>query len=138
MEHAFKLVMKLGSKRIGILGLSFKAGTDDLRESPIVVLIEMLLGEGCELTVYDPDVSLSKLVGANRRYIEQAIPVISSLMVSTVNEVLEQSDVLIVSKKNKEFVDLFERIPADKTVIDLVRLQQDLTNKPLHYDGICW
>jgi len=138
LDHALNLVLQAGKKRIGILGLSFKAGTDDLRESPIVVLIEMLIGKGYELTVYDEEVSVSQLIGANRRYIEQTIPHISSLMVPTVEKVVEKSDVLVVSKKNKEFQEMLGRIPNDKKVIDLVRLQQDLTNKPSGYEGICW
>ena len=138
LEHAFNLVTKTGRKKIGVLGLSFKAGTDDLRESPIVMLIEMLIGKGYNLVVYDEEVSLSKLIGANRRFIEQTIPHISSLMVSSVNEVFVQSEVIVVSKKNKEFQDMLATAPADKKIIDLVRIPKDLSKAPANYEGICW
>lgn len=138
LDHALKLVLNTGRKKIGVLGLSFKAGTDDLRESPIVILIEMLLGKGYELVVYDEEVSLSQLIGANRRFIEQTIPHISSLMVSSVEEVLQRSDVIVVSKKNKEFKDVLGNVPPEKIVIDLVRLHPDLSQKPTRYEGICW
>jgi GDP-mannose 6-dehydrogenase len=138
IEHAFNLVAKAGKKKIGVLGLSFKAGTDDLRESPIVILIEMLIGKGYSLVVYDEEVSLSKLIGANRRFIESTIPHISSLMVSSVNEVFEKSEVVIVSKKNKEFQDALATAPADKKIIDLVRIPKDLAKAPSNYEGICW
>lgn len=138
LEHAFNLVAKTGRRKIGVLGLSFKAGTDDLRESPIVVLIEQLIGKGYSLVVYDEEVSLSKLIGANRRYIEQTIPHISSLMVSTIDEVFGQSEVIIVSKKNKDFHDALAAAPADKRIIDLVRIRKDLSKAPANYEGICW
>jgi len=138
LEHALSLVLQTGKKRVGILGLSFKAGTDDLRESPIAVLIEMLLGKGYELAVYDEEVSLSKLIGANRRYIEQAIPHISSLMVSSIQTVLEKSEVIVVSKRTQEFQDMLATLLPGKAVIDLVRLKDDLSEKPSGYEGICW
>jgi GDP-mannose 6-dehydrogenase len=138
IEHAFNLVTKAGRKKVGVLGLSFKAGTDDLRESPIVILIEMLIGKGYNLAIYDEEVSLSKLIGANRRFIESTIPHISSLMVGSVSEVFERSEVIIVSKKNKEFQDALAAAPSDKKVIDLVRIPKDLSKAPANYEGICW
>lgn len=138
LEHAFELVQRTGQTRIGVLGLSFKTGTDDLRESPIVLLIERLLGKGYQLAVYDEEVSLSQLIGANRRYIEQTIPHISSLIRPTIAEVFNASQVVVVSKKSKAFQDAVAHHADGKTVIDLARILPDLTQKPSAYDGICW
>lgn len=138
LDHAFNLVQQAGKKRIGVLGLSFKAGTDDLRESPIVILIERLLGKGYSLTIYDEEVSLSQLIGANRRYIEQTIPHISSLMVSDLSEVFSKSDLIIVSKKTPQFVDALAKKMDGKAMIDLVRLWREPVAGKSGYEGICW
>jgi GDP-mannose 6-dehydrogenase len=138
IDAAFNLVRKTGKMRIGVLGLSFKAGTDDLRESPIVTLIETLIGKGYRLKIYDEEVSLAKLHGANRRYIEQTIPHISSLMTSSVQEVIDSSEVVVISKKGAQFADAVRKLTEDRVVIDLVRLFPDLTQKPSRYEGICW
>jgi GDP-mannose 6-dehydrogenase len=98
----------------------------------------MLLGKGYQLAVYDEEVSLSQLIGANRRYIEQTIPHISSLIVGSVDEVVAASEVVIVSKKNKEFQEVIGKLPAETVVIDLVRIVENLSAKPSHYEGICW
>ena len=122
LDHAFESVQRTGKKRIGVLGLSFKAGTDDLRESPIVILIERLLGKGYKLAIYDEEVSLSQLIGANRRYIEQTIPHISSLMVPNLGDVFAQSDLIVVSKKTPQFIEALEKNRAGKALLDLVRI----------------
>ena len=138
IEAAFNMVRRTGKMSIGVLGLSFKAGTDDLRESPIVTLIETLIGKGYRLKIYDEEVSLAKLVGANRRYIEQTIPHISSLMTASVQEVLDTSEVIVISKKGPQFAEAIRKLPEDRVVIDLVRLFPDLNEKPAQYEGICW
>ncbi|HYT60352.1 MAG TPA: UDP-glucose/GDP-mannose dehydrogenase family protein [Haliangiales bacterium] len=138
VDLAFNLVRRTGKKRIGVLGLSFKAGTDDLRESPIVLLIESLIGKGYQVAVYDEEVSLAKVFGANKRYIEQTIPHISSLMVQSVKEAIESSEVVIISKKCPEFKKELAALANDRMVIDLVRLLPDLREKPANYEGICW
>lgn len=138
IELAFNLVRRTGKMRIGVLGLSFKAGTDDLRESPIVSLIESLIGKGCQVKVYDEEVSLAKIYGANRRYIEQTIPHISSLMAASVEEVIEGSEVIVVSKKGPQFADMVARHAGERVVIDLVRLNANLKDTPANYEGICW
>jgi GDP-mannose 6-dehydrogenase len=138
LEHAFGLVAKTGKTRIGVLGLSFKAGTDDLRESPIVILIERLLGKGCKLAIYDEEVSLSQLIGANRRYIDQTIPHIASLMVPSVADVFSRSDVVLVSKRTPQFQDAVAKNAGGKMVIDLVRLTPEGGGESAHYEGICW
>ncbi len=135
---AFDLVRKTGKMHIGILGLSFKAGTDDLRESPIVTLIETLIGKGYKVRIYDEEVSLARIFGANRRYIEETIPHISSLMTASVEEVLETSEVVVVSKKGPQFAEAIKKLPPDRKVIDLVRLLPNVTDKSSNYEGICW
>ena len=136
IERAVEMVMSSGKKRVGVLGFSFKAGTDDLRESPMVTLIETLIGKGFELALYDRHVSLAKLVGANKEYIEREIPHISKLMRSTVDGVLNDSDVVIIGNQAEEFLSVAERLRSDQQLIDLVRLFDRTSNE--NYHGICW
>jgi len=138
IELAFNLIRRAGKNRIGILGLSFKAGSDDMRESPIVMLIETLIGKGHKVAIYDEEVALAKLVGANKRYIEETIPHISSLMVSSPREVIEVSDVVVVGKKNPQIHEAIIKYKDSKLLIDLVRLQPEVPDNSPNYDGICW
>src|SRR5713101_6255244 len=103
IEQAFDLVMETGRKKIGLLGFSFKAGTDDLRESPLVILAEALLGKGLQLRIFDKNVSLAKLVGANKEYIERQIPHLSSLLSDTIDDVINASEVIVVGNSAPEF-----------------------------------
>jgi GDP-mannose 6-dehydrogenase len=137
IERAYEMVLQTGKKRIGVLGFSFKAGTDDLRESPMVSLIEMLIGKGMQLSIYDRDVSLARLFGANKEYIEREIPHISQLMRASVKEVVENADVLIIGNKAEEFREIESQLRSDQLVIDLVRLFDDGI-KQGEYEGICW
>ncbi len=137
IERAVDMVVSTGEKRIGVLGFSFKAGTDDLRESPMVSLIETLIGKGYQLSIYDRDVSLARLFGANKEYIEREIPHISQLMRDSLQEVLEDSDVLIIGNEAPEFFELETDLRADQVVIDLVRLFEGRTSDE-RYRGICW
>jgi GDP-mannose 6-dehydrogenase len=136
IERAVDMVVRTGKKRIGVLGFSFKAGTDDLRESPMVSLIETLIGKGYQLSIYDRDVSLARLFGANKEYIEREIPHISQLMCSTIDEVLESSEVIIIGNKAEEFRQAEGELGTGKTLIDLVRLFDKTSDD--QYQGICW
>jgi GDP-mannose 6-dehydrogenase len=121
------------------LGLSFKAGTDDLRESPQVQLIKRLLGEGYEVRIWDRDVSLGRLAGSNRQYIEEVIPHIGSLLSSDLEQVVGGSEVVILGNKSVDKAQLSKHLKADQIVIDLVNL--DKAKRPEvtgPYEGICW
>ncbi|MDH5670471.1 MAG: UDP-glucose/GDP-mannose dehydrogenase family protein, partial [Nitrospira sp.] len=113
IQHAFRLVRNSGRTKVGVLGMSFKAGTDDVRESPIVILIEMLIGKGYQVAIYDEEVSLAKLYGANKRYLDETIPHVTSLMESSVSNVIDKSDVIIVSKKTDHFRKELEGMEKD-------------------------
>jgi GDP-mannose 6-dehydrogenase len=137
IERAVEMVVRSGKKRVGVLGFSFKAGTDDLRESPVVTLIETLIGKGFELALYDRHVSVAKLVGANKEYIEREIPHISKLMRSSVEAVVNDSDVVIIGNQADEFRGVAEGLRNDQQLIDLVRLFDRRTSNQ-NYQGICW
>jgi GDP-mannose 6-dehydrogenase len=138
IEHAFDLVLATGKKRIGVLGLSFKAGTDDLRESPMVTLIEMLIGKGMQLAIYDPYVTSSRLMGANREYIEREIPHIWELMRGSTREVLEASEAVIIGNSAGEFREIQGHLAQGQPVVDLVRAFGSRTSDGATYQGICW
>jgi GDP-mannose 6-dehydrogenase len=138
VDLVFERIRRSGHQRIGVLGLSFKAGTDDLRESPIVSLIEMLIGKGYRISIYDEEVALAKLVGANKRYIEQSIPHISSLMVPSPKEAIEAGDLVIVSKKNAQIQEAVANHAGTRTVYDLVRVGPETIRSIANYEGICW
>jgi len=138
VQHAIDLIVETGKKRIGLFGFSFKAGTDDLRESPMVILAEALLGKGYQLCIYDRNVSIARLVGANKEYIEQQIPHLSRHLCETIDEVIGKSDVIVVGNNAPEFADALTRCRADQTVIDLVRVPVDFSMLAAEYQGICW
>jgi len=138
LDYAFELIERSDKKRIGILGLSFKAGTDDLRESPVVALVERLLGKGYDVRIYDQNVSLARIVGANKRYIEEAIPHISSLLAPTLEETLAHAEVVVVGNNAPEFRQSLSHLRQEQQIIDLVRLQPDTTQLNGNYQGICW
>jgi len=138
IERAVNMVLQTGKKRVGVLGFSFKAGTDDLRESPMVTLIETLIGKGLQLSIYDRDVSLARLFGANKQYIEREIPHISQLMRNTIEEVLQEADVIVIGNKAAEFRTIADKVNDKQLVIDLVRLFEDSVSDHDRYEGICW
>ena len=138
VQHAIDEIIETGRKRIGLLGFSFKAGTDDLRESPIVVLAEALLGKGYQIRIYDKNVSIARLVGANKEYINTQIPHLSSLLCETVDEVIGASDVIVVGNAAAEFSDALTHTRPDQIVLDLVRVKTPRDQIRAEYRGICW
>jgi GDP-mannose 6-dehydrogenase len=132
------MVRATGKKRVGILGLSFKPGTDDLRESPMVALTETLLGKGYEIRIFDRNVSLSQLVGSNRRFIEREIPHLQELMCESLEEVVNHSEVIVVGYHDPSFLEEVVEASKKRIVIDLVRLSEDTSKLGEGYRGICW
>ncbi|MEP1382350.1 MAG: UDP-glucose/GDP-mannose dehydrogenase family protein [Paraglaciecola sp.] len=137
IAHGYDLVTKQGNRKISILGFSFKAGTDDLRESPIVELIEKLIGKGYDLKLYDNSVNIAKLTGANKDYILNAIPHISNLMVDSMEEAVTHGETIVIGNKSAEFKDILDKITEKQVVVDLVRIV-DSKSEEGKYDGICW
>jgi GDP-mannose 6-dehydrogenase len=138
IQRAVDIITQSGRKRVGLLGFSFKAGTDDLRESPMVLLAETLLGKGYELRIYDHSVSLARLTGANKDYIERQIPHLSKLLSESVDEVVAASDVVVIGNAAPEFGDAITRCRRDQMILDLVRIPTTLANVEAHYEGISW
>lgn len=138
VDTAYQMVKTTGCKKIGVLGFSFKAGTDDLRESPMVELIEQLLGKGYQVKIYDRNVNLANLQGANRAYIQKEIPHVASLMAETMEEVLEECDVIVIGNKAPAFREALTKLREDQTLIDLVRISPQTPTSNGHYQGISW
>ena len=137
IDRAAEMVFARGKKRLGFLGMSFKPGTDDLRESPLVRLIEMCLGKGYDLRIYDQSVSLARLVGANKAYIEKEIPHISRLLSTDIVEVTAFAEVIVVGHRSQEFADAVRAAGHDKAVIDLARVFDEIPGDP-GYEGVNW
>jgi GDP-mannose 6-dehydrogenase len=138
IDHAVEKILKLGRPKVGMLGLSFKTGTDDLRESPLVLVAKRLIGEGCELRIFDPEVQLSRLLGANRSYIDANIPHLGSLLCPSIDAMIEPSEVILVGLQQSVLNDeLQARVRPDHYVLDLVNLpNRDLLR--CRYEGVCW
>jgi GDP-mannose 6-dehydrogenase len=130
-------IIDTGLKRVGFLGMSFKPDTDDLRESPLVEVIETLLGKGLTIAIYDPNVSLSRLVGANRRFIEEHIPHLSTLLVDSFEQLVDRSDVLVVGHRDSRLGSALETAPPDKVIVDLARPDGSFADRQ-QYDGLYW
>lgn len=138
IERAIDMVLSLKKKKVSLLGLSFKAGTDDLRESPLVTVAEALIGKGCDIRIYDNNISLSRLVGANREYIEKEIPHIASLLVTELADAVTHADVMVVGNAAPEFATLAGLCRPGQTVIDLVRIKGLSAVDGLDYRGLLW
>ena len=136
VEKGVKMIVDKGNRKIGILGFSFKAGTDDLRESPLVDVIETLLGKGYDLKLYDKNVNLAALTGANQDYILNHIPHISKLMVNSMEEVLAFADTIVIGNGAAEFKQVPGLLKDGQSIVDLVRISSEQSGG--QYDGICW
>ncbi len=137
IERGLDLILRLGSKKVGMLGFSFKAGTDDLRESPMVEVVERLLGKGYDIKIYDRSVSLARLVGSNRDYLLRRIPHIYRLIVDSADDVLDHAETIVIGNQSPEFQNVCTRLRPGQRVIDLVRIGNQ-TSPPGQYQGICW
>lgn len=137
VRKGFEMIAAKDGRKIGVLGFSFKAGTDDLRESPMVELIERLIGKGYELRVYDRNVNLARLMGANRDYILNRIPHIAALMVESIDAAISGADVLVIGNADPEFRSVPDRLKKGQSIVDLVRVNATLSSNG-SYDGICW
>jgi GDP-mannose 6-dehydrogenase len=137
VRRGLDLVLLQGKRRIGVLGFSFKAGTDDLRESPIVELIERLIGKGYDLLVYDNNVHLARLTGANRDYILNHIPHIANLMRDSIEQVLNHAEIVVVGNAGPEFAKIRAKLRPGQKIIDLVRVDSAVKSDE-QYEGLCW
>ena len=137
VARGLQLIMENGPRRIGVLGFSFKAGTDDLRESPMIEVIERLIGKGYDLRIFDKNVSIARLVGANRDFILNRIPHISRLMVGSIDAVLEYAETVVIGNLDPDFCGVPERLHAGQRLVDFVRITNRRSENG-KYDGICW
>jgi GDP-mannose 6-dehydrogenase len=135
IQRAVGMLSKYFGKKIAILGISFKAGTDDLRNSPFVEVVEILLGRGFDLCIYDENIQIARLTGKNKEYIESRIPHLAKLLSHDLNKVIRDSDVIVVSNKERQFEEALQQV-SNKTIIDMVRLPFLKENNT--YIGINW
>jgi len=138
IERAYDTIIGTGARKIGVLGMSFKAGTDDLRESPVVTLIEMLIGKGMDVAVFDRDVSSANLIGSNREYIEKEIPHIWTLVDDSMERVVKRSEVVVIGNGTPAFRTIGEQLTNGQIVVDLVRAFGDKLSDNKQYHGINW
>jgi len=137
IERALQWILDHGKRNVGFLGFSFKAGTDDLRESPYLELIERLIGKGCDIRIFDQNVSLAKLVGANKAYLMNAIPHVTQLMVPSIEDAVKHSDVVVTTSRSPEYEAVVEKLRPNQVLLDMARLPN--TGRIAGtYDGINW
>jgi GDP-mannose 6-dehydrogenase len=137
LEEGYKIVTSFKKKKIGFLGLAFKGGTDDLRESPLVILAERLIGKGHELLIYDRNVNIARIFGSNKAYIDKEIPHIEKLFASSVEDVIYNSDVIIVGNHDPEYLAALKSV-KDREIVDFVRVSDHPAQLGDNYHGICW
>jgi GDP-mannose 6-dehydrogenase len=138
VTRAFDMVMRFGNRRVGVLGLAFKEGTDDLRESPMVTLVERLIGKGIEMSIYDREVSQARLIGSNKEFIEREIPHVWTLFRPSIDEVLAHAETVIIGNGSAEFRGINGRLRPGQSVVDLVRAFGPRRSDGNSYEGICW
>ena len=139
LRRAVELVVASGGRRVGIFGLSFKAGTDDMRESPLVELAERLSGKGFDIRIYDPTVSLSRLLGANQAYLDQRLPHIAEMLTDDVDAVLAHAEVCVVGSRDERVLAALERVQDRHQIVDLVRMPDAAQRRgDPRYTGIAW
>lgn len=132
-------IHELDAKRVAVLGLSFKVGTDDLRESPVLQLVRELWRDGLDITVYDPNVELDRMLGSNRNYLERELPQIKQILCPDLDTVLANRDLVIITQKRPEFVNMLANLNHNTAVLDLVRLGHDhASNTNIRYEGLSW
>jgi GDP-mannose 6-dehydrogenase len=137
IARGLEMITALGKKRVSFLGMSFKAGTDDTRESPMLELIERLIGKGYDIRIFDRNVSLAKLIGANRDYLLKTVPHISSLLVEKLDEALAHGEIVVIGNADPEFLTIAPRLSAHQALIDLVRIK-DTAQLGERYSGVNW
>lgn len=137
VQRGIKMLTEHGKRKIGVLGFSFKAGTDDLRESPVVEVIETLIGKGYDLRLYDKNVSMASITGSNRDYILNHIPHISRLMVDDIDDILAHAEVILIGNDAVEFRDILSKLQPHQIVVDFVRITTGRSEAG-RYQGICW
>ncbi|OAF13575.1 GDP-mannose dehydrogenase [Bradyrhizobium centrolobii] len=136
-SRGFEMIAQLGKRPVSILGMSFKAGTDDLRESPVLEIVERLIGKGYDVRIFDRNISLSKLVGANKDFLLRMIPHVSSLLVESLDDALSHGEIIVVGNGDAEFRTIGDRVRPDQFVVDLVRIK-DHSRLKGNYNGISW
>ena len=134
IERQTEAIEKFGKKKIGVLGLSFKAGTDDMRNSPIIHIIEALHGKGFEVKIFDKNVSLSRIIGKNKSVIEERLPHLSTMLIDNMEEVTDWADVLIIANKDSKFSEIVTK--PEQIIVDLVRVKE--LEKYNNYNGLWW
>jgi GDP-mannose 6-dehydrogenase len=138
IQQAVEQIVESGRTRVGLLGLSFKAGTDDLRESPMVILAETLLGKGYDVRIFDRNVLMARLTGANKAYIDEQIPHLAALMCGTPEALLAHAELIVVGNGAPEFAETLQQTRPEQLVLDLVRVSVDQSTVPAQYHGLCW
>jgi len=138
IQRGIELVENIGRRKIGVLGLSFKPGTDDIRESPTIALIETLVGRGYEVSIYDEKVEPSKLIGANRAFLERELPHIASLMRTSIDEVVSLAEVVVIANSSTAFCHVPQLMRDGQVLIDLVGIAKNVDQVQGEYEGICW